>query len=451
MRGAILVFCCLAGLSETAWAEEGRHLALTIYGANLALVEDRRPIDFPAGRSTQSFPDVSADIRPETASLSADGVAVLEQNFDYDLLTPAKLIEKAVGSSVRILRTNPGSGQQTEETATVLSAQEGVVLKIGDRIEVLRDDGLPTRVVFDRVPDNLRAHPTLSVLAQSSHAGSRPATLRYMTTGLSWSADYVATFNDAAATLDLQGWVTLTNNTKVAYDQAAVRIASGAVGGQGVVPPGLPPRADGAAADRGSLFDLPEPVSIADRQSKQVAMVDLAAVPAEKVYRSVWVARQGSFFSGTGQTAKADVVLRFDAKDGSGRVWRLPRGALRAFVKDAKGDAQFIGETRIGDTAAGAKVQATVSKAFDIDITPRLVSDQKLGDTGSRRSVEYRIANASADDVKIEIEQGGLGSDAHVVDESVPGVALDAYRRQWTVAVPAHGEATLTAVIEQGR
>jgi len=114
-------------------------------------------------------------------------------------------MEKAVGQQIQIVRTNPGNGAQVTETATVLAANEGVVLKIGDRIEVLRDDGVPTRVIFDKVPENLRARPTLSVTVDSDRIGARLATLSYLTTGLSWKADYVALFDDAAGKLDLQG------------------------------------------------------------------------------------------------------------------------------------------------------------------------------------------------------------------------------------------------------
>ncbi|MDR3438677.1 hypothetical protein [Telmatospirillum sp.] len=450
MRGKFLVLLAMSCLGTAANADDGRHLSVTVYTPAQALVEDERMIDFPVGRSTIGFPDVSANIRPETASLSADGVTVIEQNFDFDLLTPQKLMEKALGNTVRIVRTNPGTGAEIAETATVLSTEQGVVLKIGDHIEVLRDDGVPTRVIFDKVPDNLRARPTLSILTASARAGRRPAILRYMTTGLGWKADYVASFDDAAGTIDLQGWVTLTNDTRIAYDNARVRVATGGVsgGGLGVVAG----RGDNGANDRTTVFDLPEPVTIADRQAKQIGMVDLKAVPAEKVYRSVWMARGGTLsFSGSGQPAKADVVLRFDAKDAAGALWRLPRGALRAFIRDAKGAAQFVGEAQIGDIAAGGKVQAIVSRAFDIEVTPRLVSDQKVGDSKFRRAVEYKVANASDTEVTVEIEQGGLGPDAHVDEESVAGVVLDAYRRQWAVKVPAHGETLLTAVFEQGR
>ncbi|MEI9982536.1 MAG: hypothetical protein WDN69_04590 [Aliidongia sp.] len=174
---------------------------------------DTRPIAVKEGRQRIEFQDVSAQIKPETVSLTAPGIGIVEQNFDFDLLTPAKLMEKAVGKTVTIVRVNPATGAETREQAQVLAANQGVVLKIGDRIEVLREDGLPVRVIYDKVPDNLWANPTLSVVLNADREDTKPAVLSYLTGGLGWHADYVALYDEAAGKLDVQGWVTLTNSS----------------------------------------------------------------------------------------------------------------------------------------------------------------------------------------------------------------------------------------------
>jgi len=157
-------------IGETAQGD----LAVTIYNNGQALVQDVRQLPIAQGRSRIEFPDVSASIRPETLSFNAANTSIVEQNFDFDLLSPGKLMEKAIGQTVTLVRTNPATGQETRERATVLSTSGGVVIRIGDRIEVLRDDGLPVRVIFDRVPPNLRARPTLSVTVDSARGGTRP-------------------------------------------------------------------------------------------------------------------------------------------------------------------------------------------------------------------------------------------------------------------------------------
>ena len=204
-----------------------RTLSVTIYADDLALVTDQRDIDVKGGRQRIEFQDVSAQIRPETVSLTAGDISIIEQNFDFDLLTPAKLMEKAVGHEITIVRINPANGAETREQAQVLATNGGVVLKIGQRIEVLRDDGLPVRVIFDKVPENLRARPTLSVTIQGARAGIRPATLSYLTPGLGWKADYVALYDEGTGKIDVQGWVTLTNSSGTTYEHARTLLVAG--------------------------------------------------------------------------------------------------------------------------------------------------------------------------------------------------------------------------------
>ena len=187
LAGAALTLA--VGPAGAAAPAADRALAVTIYNNDLALVRDQRTLEVPAGRQRLEFENVSAQIRPETVSLTAPNIVIVEQNFDFDLLTPEKLMEKAVGHEITIVRVNPATSVETRQTAQVLAANGGVVLKIGDRIEVLRDDGLPTRVIFDKVPENLRARPTLSVTVDAKGAGARPATLQYLTPGLGWRAD----------------------------------------------------------------------------------------------------------------------------------------------------------------------------------------------------------------------------------------------------------------------
>src|SRR5215210_8810379 len=160
------------------------NVAVTIYNNNRALVEDKRQLDLPGGRSRQEFRDVSAQIEPATVTLGGRGIGIVEQNFDFDLLSPAALMQKAVGQTVTLVRTNPATGAETRERARILAVNGGVVMQIGDRIEVLRDDGIPARVIFDQVPATLRARPTLSVTVSADGARPRPITLTYLTPGL---------------------------------------------------------------------------------------------------------------------------------------------------------------------------------------------------------------------------------------------------------------------------
>ncbi|MGV3768746.1 MAG: DUF4139 domain-containing protein, partial [Sphingobium phenoxybenzoativorans] len=287
-----LALTALAALPVAALAQAGGSaqgdISVTIYNNNLALVQDVRTLPIERGVSRIEFPDVSAQIRPETVSFAADGTAIVEQNFDFDLLSPSKLMEKAVGQVVTIVRTNPATGAETREQAKVLAVNGGTVLQIGSRIEVLRDDGLPVRVIFDKVPPNLRPRPTLSVTVDSDRAGARPASLRYLTPGLGWAADYVALFDSKAGRIDVQGWVTLTNSTGTTYTNAHTLLVAGQVGTSN---PGYGgygrPRAPGPLRKAGTetasrerlgdfyLYPIAARTTIADRQTKQVSFLDV--------------------------------------------------------------------------------------------------------------------------------------------------------------------------------
>ena len=225
--GLLLASVATPAVSQSSPDESAQGaVSVTIYNNNQALVQDVRSLNLPKGRSKQQFPDVSAQIRAETVTLSGPGIGIVEQNFDFDLLTPAKLMEKAVDQTVTLIRTNPATGAETRVRAEILAANGGVVMKIGNTIEVLRDDGLPVRVIFDRVPPNLRARPTLSITLEST-GGQVPASLSYLTPGLGWKADYVTLFDDARQTIDVQGWITLTNNSGTDYNNAKTLLVAG--------------------------------------------------------------------------------------------------------------------------------------------------------------------------------------------------------------------------------
>lgn len=446
-----LLACSVFALTGTAFAEPAK-VAITIYNDDTALVEDVRSIDLTAGRQRIEFPGVSARIRPETAALAGDGVDIVEQNFDFDLLTPYKMMEKAVGSEIRLVRVNPATGKETVETAKVLSANDGVVLKIGDRIEVLRDDGLPVRVLFDKIPDNLRARPTLSMTVNSSKAGSRPLALRYLTSGLSWSADYVGVFDDKAGKLDLQGWVTLTNRSGAAYTDARTQLIAGSPGHGGDAVIGAMeggtggPGADATQFADYHLYTLKLPTTIAENQTKQVSFIDAAGVAAKKVYI---VDRNG--FTSQRNPNGASVKLRFANDAASGLGAALPAGTLRLYAKDSAGRAQFIGEDNLGHIARGSKIELDIGEAFDVTSQSQIVKRDAPKKGVTVTSMSYMFRNARAEPATILFTQDGVNGVATFEESSQPPTQIDANAYGWTISVPARGETKLTFTVREGK
>ncbi|MET0250279.1 MAG: DUF4139 domain-containing protein [Sphingobium sp.] len=439
----------------TAASRQG-DLAVTIYNDDLALVQDVRRLAIPSGVSRIEFPYVSAQIRPETLSFAADGASIVEQNFDFDLLSPAKLMEKAVGRTITIIRTNPATGAETRERARVLGVNGGVVLQIGDRIEILRDDGLPVRAIFDEVPANLRARPTLSVTVDSARSGTRDAAIRYLTPGLGWNADYVALFDAKAGRIDVQGWVTLTNQTGTTYVNARTLLVAGSVnradrGGY------APPRRPGVrmmgteTAEREQLGDfylypLSMRTTIADRQTKQVSFLDVQGVPAKAgyAYRNDWL---GS----AGEPQSAKTMVSFSTARTGGLGDALPAGTVRFYMKDAGGAAQFIGENRVDHMPMGSQLALATGDAFDVKVKPVVEQRERLSDRKWRTHMRYELSNAKAENVTVELTQAGLDftfADTRIVSESLGSRREGSSMATWQVPVPANGTASVTAIFE---
>lgn len=443
----------LFGQGDVATAQGD--VAVTIYQNGQSLIQDSRQMTLPPGRSKQEFPDVSAQIRAETVTLTGPGIGIVEQNFDYDLLTPAKLMEKAVGQTVTLLRTNVATGVETRVRAKVLAANGGVVLQIGDSIEVLRDDGLPVRVIFDRVPPNLRARPTLSVTVESK-GGLTPTTLTYLTPGLGWTSDYVTLFDDAKQTIDVQGWVTLTNNTGTDYSNADVLLVAGNPNQGGnrrmYQTPYSPSTGtiDEAGTESSNrerlgdyyLYPLGERTTIANAQQKQVSFLDVKSAPARNTYEfnNGWLA--------TNEAAGASSVLKFSTSRSGGLGDQLPAGTMRIYMRDKRGDPQFIGESRIDATPMGSAMSIRTGEAFDVKVKTVVEERTRINNNRWKTRMRYEITNARGNAITVDLGQNGLWGDVRISEQSQEGKRVSADRIEWSVPVPANGKATVTATFD---
>jgi hypothetical protein len=463
--------CLLAALSAAGVAEaaappqpqvaagpdqpkpDNQRLAITIYNGGQALVQDVRTLDLPAGRQRIELKEVSNEIAPASVSLAAPDLAIVEQNFDFDLLTPSKLMEKAVGKQVQIVRTNPGNGQQVTETATVLAANEGVVLKIGDRIEVLRDDGTPTRVIFDGVPQNLRARPTLSVTVDSAKAGRRDATLTYLTGGLDWRADYVAVFDEKASRLDFQGWITLINQTSTTFTDVKTDLVAGSpqLGAaarpapiRGVTRGGTEAATNVEQVGDSYLYPLKERTTIAANQQKQVGFVEAEKVAAQRVYQF-----RANGFTSSSNPQHVDSVLQFANSRAGGLASPLPAGTVRIYMRESEGALKLIGESGIGHTPQGSDLSLRLGEAFDVTVKPTLDARTPADKKHWRYAMSYVVANAKAEPVTVQLHQYAFPSDLKVLTESLKSRRASASELVWDVPVPAEGETKLTFEVEE--
>jgi hypothetical protein len=467
LPAALAAALCALSTAHAAVSErpstlsDQQSVAVTIYNENLALVKDTRRIALDMGPNRLALREVSGRMRPETAQLRSlthpGALALLEQNFDFDLLTPAKLLEKYVGRTVRIVRTHPTTGAESIESATVLAANSGVVLKIGDRIET----GLPGRIVFDSVPPNLRDRPTLVTELSSSRAGAQTVELSYLSGGLSWKADYVAELDAKDGALDLNGWVTLTNTSGTAYPNARLQLVAGdinrvrdelryaAKNGQ--------LRAERVAAAPAMaqeqlfeyhLYTLQRATTIADKQTKQVALLGASGVPVTKE-----LVLQGNDYyyrssvGHLGQKMKVGVFVQFENRETARLGMPMPKGVVRVYKKDSAGNAQFIGEDAIDHTPKNESVRLKLGDAFDVTADKKQ-TDFKRRDTYSpwsyvhESAYELVLKNAKKEPVTVIVREPVPG-DWSMLEQSHKHAKTASGTAEWKISVPAEGSATL--------
>jgi hypothetical protein len=446
--------------------KDQQSLAVTIYNSGLALVKDQREVRLPKGPCQLAFQEVSAQIRPETAILknmtASKDFWIAEQNFDFDLLTPQKLLEKYVGEKVGIVSLKPaerGEGQrEVREEALVLATNGGPVLQFADRIET----SVHGRIVYPNVPGNLRARPTLVMSLNSGADRAQKLELSYLTGGLSWKADYAANLSQDEKTLDISGWVTLSNQSGAAYPDATLQLVAGNVNtvGRAKAPMPMMARATmGMAMDAApemaeeSLFDyhlytLDRPTTLRENQSKQVAMLSAAGVPVRKEYVLRGMAH---YFTGAygdlGDRAEVGVFIGFDNKEGSSLGKPLPAGTMRVYKKDSRGGPQFIGEDSIGHTPKNEEVRLKLGDAFDITAKRKQTDFKKLPGSGKysqsyESAFEVSIKNAKKEAVTVTVLEPMPG-DWEILEKSHAFTKETSGTTKFMVGVPAEGSATL--------
>lgn len=452
-----LVFCLLAlplaaQDAETlqVGAESREALSLTIYNGGFAMVRDRRAADMPGGQVRLELADVSARIQPATAVLRADGLRVLEQNFDFDLMTPEALIRKAVGQTVRIHRPHPETGEDRVETARVLAANDGVILDIDGRIEIL--DRLPGRIVFTDLPPKLRARPTLSTLVETNDAGGRAMELTYLTGGLTWAADYTGVLAENSDRLEVRGWITLTNDSGTDFTNATTQVVAGEVNRErGRRDSIIATSARMMSAEREvarealgdyHLYTLPRPTTVANKQTKQVAFLDAPEVAVVRRYT-----HRAYGFRTTRQAVSVPVSLELDNIEGNGLGLPLPKGVVRVYGHDSAGALQFMGEDGISHTSQGQTVELTLGKAFDVTVESELRARDYIVNTRDRKLYDatqaHILRNAGETDIVLRIEQIMPGGSWSITRESHPHRRVDASTVRWDIALPAEGAVEL--------
>lgn len=429
-------------------------VAVTIYNSNLALVRDRRKLTLPQGELRVRFMDVPQQVRPETVSLQSishpGSVHILEQNYEFDLISPTKLMEKYVGKSVRLYNFDRELELPQSKSAELLSVNDGPVFKVGNEIFI----GHPGIVVLPEIPANLIAQPTLVWMVNNT-AADQELEATYLTNGMRWNADYVATLNEAEGKMDLNGWVTLTNESGAQYTNAKLKLVAGDV--NIAQPPPMPMMAkremfDVAAAPpemrqeafgEYHLYSLPRRTTIKQNQSKQVSLLTAENVGVQKIYE--YRGDMGFFVQRIPpmKEQKVDVFLKFRNAEKNSLGMPLPAGVIRVYQKDSEGMLQFAGEDRIEHTPKDEDIRLKLGSAFDV-VAERTQTDyQRPADNLHESSFEIKVRNHKTNDITVDIIEP-MNGDWTVLQSSHKYVKRDAQTAVFSVPVPADKETVVT-------
>ena len=432
------------------------NLAVAIYNGNVAFVREQRRVDLAEGRNLLALSGVSPSMRPSTAAILASGpqpLTLVDQTFAFDLLTPESLLKHSVGRTVRIVTTHPTTGEESVAAAKVLSARNGVVLRIGDRIET----ELPGRLVFDSLPSSLRESPTLLVTFEAPQQTSASLDLRYLTGGLTWQADYIAELDAKETTLSIQATATIANNSGVAYNDARVRLVAGSIDhGPQPEPPGVramsaEETAPMAAAPMPAqpagdmhIYAIPGATTLSDRATKQITLFGAAKVPVTKEFRiqgdgNVHVRRFGNPFK-----VNAERLLRFRSAKDSDLAVPMPAGVVRVYARAIESADVFLGADRIAHTAVGEEVRLNLGRAFDITATRRQTDFRKQGLPRNTYETEHEIEirNATPNGVAVKVVER-IPGDWRILSSSAKHEKTASDRAEWTIDIGPNGGKTL--------
>ena len=433
-------------------AAEQRDVMITVYNSNLGLVKDVREVRLDGGLIETHFMDVAAQIDPTSVLLrsltDASGLKILEQNYEYDLLSSEKLMEKYVGRKVRLYQSNG-----TFQEATLLSTR-GPVYDINGQIHM----GHFGSVVLPALPENLVSKPTLAWLLRNTRPASQRVEASYLTAGISWKSDYVMLINAADSRADLTGWVTINNQSGATYRDAALKLVAGDVNRAAsrddsrrameiAAKAASPAVADREFKSEGffeyHLYTLDGRTTIKESQTKQLTLLSAADFPVEKQFIYYGAANYHRTQYGVPiSNQKVGVYLDIRNTKENRLGVPLPKGKVRVYKADASGSQQLIGEDWIDHTPKDERVRIKMGEAFDV-VGERVQKDwKKIGSNLYEIEWEITLRNHKKEAVTVEVIEPMPG-DWEVLRATHPHEKLQAFTARWKIPVPKEGAATL--------
>ena len=430
-------------------------ISLTIYNGGRALIRDSRNFNLQQPSRQIAFMDVSQNIMAQTVAIK--GLDVQEQNYDFDLLSPQALIEKNIGNMVRIARRSSETGETLEWVeGKILSTNGGVILQMKDGSLESLDSNHQYHMVFDQIPLNLRTSPTLSLSLFSPVSGQQQVEMTYLSSGLSWQSDYVLQLDKNEKQASLDSWITLQNQSGIAYRNANLQLLAGEVNMQ--APQQLmrmkadmmmvSAREQSTVAEEAlhgyHLYSVPHKTTINNNQSKQIKLFSATAIPISKRLEDrAWVDTSGL----QKQKSKPSQILLFDNNKPALGI-PLPQGTIRVYGMDSNGENQFLGEDHIEHTAVNDKLEIRLGKSFDISLERQTTDVQKISKNQIRVTRKIMINNGSKESQSVEVTEILPGQNWNIKSST------DEYQKQspselmYKLTIPAMSEKEVSYQVE---
>lgn len=445
---SILASSVAMGGDLVTTTDDRSDLSMTVYTNGLAMVQDQRQVNIPAGQHMLSFEGVSNLLNAPSALFGGENLLVLQQVFDYALMSDANMLRLSEGQEIQLIRNNPVTGQEEVETATIITTKPQLVVKTKRGIETNLGD---KRIVFNNIPNGLSKAPALKLYLNAESAGDKKVDLTYLTDGLNWNADYIGRLNHDRTKMEVRALATITNNTEVAFDNTAMNVIAGDV--QRMVSPVAYEGVMMEAADISAkfyaprhqalgnfqLFKLPEKVSLESQQTRQFPLLPITTVDTTQSFVA------NHYFSGQKEVYDPNYIERpqtyiiFDNTLNS----PMPQGAFRVYETDSDNKDHFTGEMYIEDTAENEPVRLELGQSFNLRVYRKQTEwtgKDKLG--SAKASYEVKITNAAETDAIVYVQESMAGN-AKIIKESIKGEQIDSSTYQWAVTVPAKGEASI--------
>ena len=443
----VILFLVLTTIPLTAQKTNQKSVAITVYNQNLGVIKDVREIDISSGTSIIRLTDVAQYIDPTSVHIDIDG-EVLEQNFQYDLVSMDKILKKYLDKNIQLV------GEKGEFIEGKLLSANGfqIVLQKNDGGLLMLPNAGKYQISVGSLPEGLITRPTLIWMVNSNSSGKQDVEVSYQTSGMNWHAEYVVVLNEDDTKLDLNSWVSIENKSGSTYKNAKLKLVAGDVN---LVKNNNfnEPQYDRVYAAKSMqvaeqfneksffeyhIYDLQRKTTLANNETKQISLFEAANVNAEKKY---FYGNRNSYYGGSTKKGKVSVIVEFENSEANNLAKPMPKGKVRVYKSD--GDAlEFIGEDMIDHTPKKEKVKLKIGEAFDIVVNDVQTENKKITDRVYEQSYEVTITNRKKEDVLIDVERT-MGLNWEILSSSLNYDKKDSQRILFKVPVKKDAKTVL--------